>query len=104
MEVMHIYSFTYNELEFARIEIFLMSICKEIEQQHSDFFDNFDLNFGSTEEGNTVTPLELLMQLIAVWRSVYKNLFDQNPWGTAYMFEEPLARISEHRIWFMFCK
>ncbi|XP_013112201.2 uncharacterized protein LOC106090520 [Stomoxys calcitrans] len=96
-EQLQIYSFPYNKFEFARVEKFLQDLCKEVDKQNDDYIETLDAednNDEGAEGSDNLSPLELLMHMMAVWCSVYKHLLKENTWGTAQMFEEPLARIN----------
>ncbi|XP_075155643.1 sisters unbound [Haematobia irritans] len=92
MEQLQIYSFHCNKFEFERVENFLVALCHEMHEQNKVFVEN--LNSEDEDIENICSPVELLMHLIAVWCTVYKHLLKENTWGTARMFEEPLARIN----------
>ncbi|XP_073828493.1 sisters unbound [Musca autumnalis] len=91
-EVLQIYSFPYNHLEFTCVEKFLLAICEESRKQHEQFINELEAN--ARGESDFESPITLLMELLGGWRSAYKQLQKKNCWGTAQKFEEPLARIN----------
>lgn len=91
MEQILIYNFHYVALDFKKLEEFLLHLCSLMQLQHEVFLE--ELKDNPKEEFES--PVELLMQLIAVWCNVYKQLQKLEELQIHKRFEEPLARISK---------
>uniref|UniRef100_A0A1B0AB81 Uncharacterized protein n=1 Tax=Glossina pallidipes TaxID=7398 RepID=A0A1B0AB81_GLOPL len=84
-----VYTFHCNE-DFKRIERFLVVICL----MAADQFELQLQNINSEDE--IETPIDYIMQLLAHWCCVYKQLERLDGMKKTKRFEEPLARINFH--------
>ena len=90
MEQIQIYIFHYIASDFKKVEEFLLHLCHLMQLQHDIFLE--DVQYRKDE---CDSPVEFLMQLIAVWCNVYKQLQKLEELQLNKRFEEPLARISK---------
>lgn len=94
LEQIQIYNFHYVEMDFKKLEEFLRELCYLVQLQHEIFINDLrELH----EDDDFESPVEFLMQLIAVWCNVYKQLQKLEDMQPNKRFEEPLSRISEQK-------
>ena len=81
-------------MDFNRVEEFLQELCSLIQLEHEIFIKDLrDLY----DDEDFESPVEYLMQLMAVWCNVFKQLLKLQEMQTSKRFEEPLGRISKNR-------
>ncbi|XP_065365213.1 uncharacterized protein sunn [Calliphora vicina] len=93
LEQIQIYNFHHVEMDFKKLEEFLGELCYLVQLQHEIFINDLrELH----EDDDLESPVEFLMQLIAVWCNVYKQLQKLEDMQANKRFEEPLSRINFH--------
>lgn len=82
-------------MDFNRVEEFLQEMCLLVQLQHEIFIKDVRDLFGDED---FESPVEYLMQLMAVWCNAFKQLQKLQEMQANKRFEEPLARISKKRV------